>query len=205
MRTPALVPSPARLPRRATRLAAGLAGLALALATGCSTARSTAVHASWSGASAVAAATATGAGGDRPVIGLQHEGPIRVVYQISRDEWKDGVGKGLFYLEKLHQSYLDAGVSPARLDVRAVFHGRAADHLLVNETWDAWRDVEGGNPNAELVAELLERGVSLELCDTRREANGWSKDDVLPGVLLVTGAYQRVIDLQQQGYAYIRF
>lgn len=141
----------------------------------------------------------------RPIIGLQYEGPIRVVYQISADEWKDGVGKGLLYLRNLHRGYLDAGVDPERINIHSVFHGAAADHLLTDEAWNRWRGESDGNPNTQLIADLARRGVEIELCDTRRVANGWSKTDVHPDVVLVAGAYQRIIDLQLQDFAYIRF
>ena len=34
---------------------------------------------------------------------------------------------------------------------------------------------------------------------------GWTADDLMPGARVVHDAYSRLIDLQQQGYAYIRF
>jgi intracellular sulfur oxidation DsrE/DsrF family protein len=144
-------------------------------------------------------------GDDRPVIGIEHEGPIRVVFQVTTPETKGAVNKGLFYLKKLHASYVSAGVDPARLDIRAVFHGEGAEHLLTDEAWDRVRGASGGNPNTALIAELTRNGVHVELCDSRRVSNGWAKSDVHPDVLLVAGAYQRLIDLQLRGYAYIRF
>ena len=152
-------------------------------------------------------ATESGSGvrDERPVIGLQHDGPIRVVFQISADEWKDGVGKGLLQLRNLHQAYTDVGVEGDRLQIHAVFHGTAAEHLLTDSAWNRWHEESDGNPNAELVGELARRGVAVELCDTRRVANGWSKADIHPDVVLVRDAYERISDLQFQGFAYIRF
>ena len=153
--------------------------------------------------------TTAGMGGsardERPVVGLQHDGPVRVVYQMTADEWKDGVGKGLLYLRNLHRGYIDAGVGADNLKIHAVFHGAAAVHLLTDSAWNGWQEDSGGNPNTELIAELTRRGVAVELCDTRRVANGWSKADIHPDVILVGGAYQRIIDLQLRGFAYIRF
>ena len=62
---------------------------------------------------------------NRPVIGLQYEGPIKVVYQCTRDEWKEGVSKPLLYLKKLRGYYEKQGIDPDQLDLRAVFHGVA--------------------------------------------------------------------------------
>lgn len=142
---------------------------------------------------------------ERPVVLTQTEGPIRVVYQISRDEWRDGVGKGLLYLEKLHDQYIEEGLEASRLEIHAVFHGTAAEHLLTDEAWNRYKDAEDGNPNAELLKRLAEKQIQVELCNTRRIANGWSKSEIHPSVTLVNGAFQRVIDLQLMGFAYVRF
>src|SRR5690606_27497137 len=132
--------------------------------------------------------------GERAVIGIEHRGPIRVVYQITSDDMKDGVGAGLFYLKKLHDSYIAAGIAPDLLDIRAVYHGPASVHLLTDEAWNRDRNETTGNPNTAILSELAERGVHVELCNTRRISNGWAKSDIHPDVLLVSGAYQRLID-----------
>jgi intracellular sulfur oxidation DsrE/DsrF family protein len=144
-------------------------------------------------------------GDDRPVIGIDLKAPVKVVYQITTSETQEGVGKGLFYLKRLHDSYLAAGVDPKLLDIRAVFHGEAAVHLLTDDAWNRVRNESQGNPNTALISELVKSGVHIELCNAHRMRSGWAKSDVHPDVLLVMGAYLRIIDLQRQGYAYIRF
>lgn len=141
---------------------------------------------------------------DRPVIDLRHRGPIKVVYQITTGDLKNGVNEGLFYLDKLHASYVDAGFDPDQLDIRGVFHGDGAAHMLTDEAWNRVKKESKGNPNTALISKMVKNGVHVELCDSRRAESGWSKSDVHPDVLLVKGAYLRVIDLQQSGYAYIR-
>lgn len=142
---------------------------------------------------------------ERSVLPLEHDGPIKAVFQVTKDEMKDGVHKGLYTLKNLHESYVKAGIDPKRINLRAVYHGDAADHLLTDEMWNRWRKTTGGNPNTQILAELRDLGVSVELCDSRRIQNEWSKADVHPDVLLAPNAYQRIIDLQLRGYAYIRF
>jgi len=145
------------------------------------------------------------ASGERNVLPLEHDGPVKAVFQVTKDEMKGGAHKGLFALKKMHEEYVKAGIDPKRIDLRAVYHGDAADHLLTDEAWNRWRKVTGGNPNTQILAELKKLGVSIELCDSRRRENEWSKDDVHPDVLLTPNAYQRLIDLQLRGYAYVRF
>lgn len=142
---------------------------------------------------------------NRPVIGLQYEGPIRVVYEFTEDDWKDGVGKGLFYLKKLRTFYAAQGIDPSRIDIRGVYHGEASTHLLTDEAYNRVKGVTTGNPNTKFLSELIASGVHVEMCDSRRRQLGWAKADLHPDVLLVAGAFPRLVDLQLQGYAYIRF
>lgn len=152
-----------------------------------------------------ASATLQEGADDRPVIDFNHEGPIKVVFQITTPGLRDGVSQGLFHLNQLHDSYVAAGADPDQLDIRAVFHGDGAVHLLTDEAWNRVQGESGGNPSTALISELTKKGVHVELCDSRRVSNGWAKSDVHPGVLLVKGAFQRLIDLQGQGYNYIRY
>lgn len=152
----------------------------------------------------VAAGKAKPQDDDRPVIDIEHKGPIKVVFQITAGEMKDGVSKGLFYVNKLYDSYVSAGVDPKQIDIHAVFHGDGAAHLLTNDAWNRVKNESNGNPSAHLIAKMAEKRIHVELCDGRRQENGWSKSDVAAGVSLVKGAFLRVIDLQQSGYAYIR-
>lgn len=144
-------------------------------------------------------------GGDRNVLPLEYDGPIKAVLQVTKDETEGGVHKALFTLKKMYGSYVAAGIDPQRLDLRAVFHGDAADHLLSDDAWNRWRKTSGGNPSSKIIAELTRLGVHIELCNSRRVQNKWSKDDVHPDVLLAPNAYQRLIDLQLRGYAYLRY
>ncbi|WP_236622094.1 DsrE family protein [Novipirellula maiorica] len=142
---------------------------------------------------------------NRPVIGLQYQGPIKAVYQCTRDEWKEGVSKPLLYLKKLRGYYAKQGIDPEQLDLRAVFHGDASAHVLTDEAWNRVKHTDTGNPNTKLLAELKQMGVHVEFCDSRRQKEGWAKADIHPDVMLAEAAFARVIDLQHQGYAYIRF
>lgn len=130
---------------------------------------------------------------------------IRVVYQINTDEWKEGVGKGLLYLKKLTQAYREMGISPEDRAISAVFHGKAGYWMLNDKAYAAFKDSDGDNPNKEIIAALIEAGVSIELCAETMKSHGWQPHDLLPQVRMVAGAYPRVIDLQMRGYAYIRF
>lgn len=141
---------------------------------------------------------------NRPVVGLNYEGPIKVVYQITGADMKEGVNKGLFYLKKVRQLYMEAGVDPSRLDIKAVFHDDASPHVLTDGAWNKHQKATGGNPNTAIIKELTALGIDIELCNTRRISMKWEKSDIHPDVILVSGAYPRITDLQLLGYAYIK-
>jgi len=141
----------------------------------------------------------------RQVIGLQYDGRIRVVYEVSEDQWKNDVSKPLLYLKNLRKFYEKHNKNAEKLDIRAVFQGDASVHVLTDEAWNRVKTTDTGNPNTQLLSELEQMRVHIELCDTRRQREGWAKSDIHPDVTLVEAAYARLIDLQHQGYAYIRF
>lgn len=137
-------------------------------------------------------------------IGLTRRGNIKVVYQIKTDEQKNGLGAGLYYVSKLVDAYDRLGIDPSDRQIHAVFHGDAGHWMLTDA---AYVNVTGtaSNPNKDVIQHLIHEGVHLELCASTMKNNGWEKPDVIDGVTIVIGAYPRLIDLQLQGLAYIRF
>lgn len=138
-------------------------------------------------------------------IPIEQRSCIRTVYQIKTDDWKEGVGAGLHYLKKLRDAYRKMGIEPDALHMHGVFHGDAAYMLLNDSAYEASEQGSGENPNRALVASLVRSGVHIEICANTMESHGWTEADLLPGVVMVVGAYPRIIDLQLRGYAYIRF
>ncbi|MBI2310975.1 MAG: DsrE family protein [Betaproteobacteria bacterium] len=140
------------------------------------------------------------------VISIAKRAGVRVAYDVKDDVWDAGIGKGLYYVRGLLESYKALGVAPKNLKISIVLHGNSA-YWLLNET--AYRQHKNDpfdfNPNEKVVEELLAHGVSVEICGSTMRSKGWVAEDLLPGVTIVRDAYTRLIDLQQRGYAYIRF
>jgi len=140
------------------------------------------------------------------LIGIEKREHIRVVYDVRDDVWSAGIGKALYYVRGLVEAYRSQNVPPEKLHVSVVIAGKAA-YWLLNDT--AYQDYKNDpfayNPNSQVVEELIELGVSVELCNATRKGRGWQTEDLLPGVKRVHDGYTRLIDLQQKGYAYIRF
>jgi accessory colonization factor AcfC len=130
---------------------------------------------------------------------------IAIVCRIDSDEWKEDVGAGLVYVRELVDGYRSMGTSPADLHIVAVVRGEAAYWVLNDSAYAAFVEDEPQNPNKALIEELADMGVSLEVCEQTLKTYGWSKDDILPRVKIAPSAYPRIVDLELQGYAYIRF
>jgi len=96
------------------------------------------------------------------------------------------------------------GVTLSDVHVSAVLHGDAGRWALTDPAYNAFTMRSGGNPNTALIRDLIQAGGSVELCAETMSRHGWQKKDLRPGVRMVVGAYPRIIDPQQQGYAYTR-
>jgi intracellular sulfur oxidation DsrE/DsrF family protein len=106
----------------------------------------------------------------------------------------------------LIQSYQGQKIPLKQIHLSVVVHGNAGYWLLKDEKYqEVVNDPFAVNPNAKIVQELQSYGVQIELCHVTMKGHGWTQDDILPGVKVVFDAYTRMIDLQQRGYAYIKF
>ena len=140
----------------------------------------------------------------RPMVKVEPGGRYKVVYDIHDGELAAGVSRGLYYARGLIEAFGKQGVKPAQLDMHLVLHGEAAQYLLIDETYQkAVKDPFAVNLNAKITQDLLDRGVSVEICHSVMKSKGWKSEDVLPGVTIVHDGYTRLIKLQNDGYAYI--
>jgi intracellular sulfur oxidation DsrE/DsrF family protein len=68
------------------------------------------------------------------------------------------------------------------------------------ETSKLSAEVATGNPYKQLRAELMKRGVEVELCGATATAHKWGNEDLLLGVKVNTDAMARMSQLVQQGF-----
>ncbi len=140
----------------------------------------------------------------RTLVKVDPRAHYKVVYDIHSPDIAAGISKGLYYARGLIEAYGKQGVAPKQLDMHLVLHGDAAQYLLIDDTY---RDVVGDpfavNLNAKITQDLLNLGVSVEICHSVMRAKGWTADDVLPGVTIVHDGYTRLVKLQNDGYAYL--
>ena len=141
---------------------------------------------------------------ERTLVNVDPRAHYKVVYDIHSAETAAGISKGLFYARGLIEAYRKQGVKPQQLDIHLVLHGEAAQYLLIDTTYrDVVDDPFAVNLNAKITQDLLDLGVSVEICHSVMKSKGWTADDVLPGVTIVHEGYTRIIKLQNDGYAYV--
>jgi intracellular sulfur oxidation DsrE/DsrF family protein len=91
----------------------------------------------------------------------------------------------------------------AKSEVIAVFHTNAGHVTLHDKAYDVDRNIATGNPYKNLIADLMKRGVQIELCGATARVHGWGNMDLLPGIKVNTDAMSRTTQLVQEGFVKI--
>lgn len=140
----------------------------------------------------------------RPLVKVEPGKTYKAVYDIHAGDLAAGVSKGLYYARGLVEAFGKQGVKPTQIDIHLVLHGDAAQFLLIDKTYQkVVNDPFAVNLNAKITQDLLNFGVSVEICHSVMKSKGWKPEDVLPGVTIVHDGYTRLIKLQNDGFAYI--
>lgn len=124
-----------------------------------------------------------------------------VVFNMDHLAYAGDMPVGMKYMHLLSEHMKKTGATGK---IIGVFHGAAAYMTLNDKAYDAARHVTTGNPYKELIANLQKEGVQIEECSVSMKGNHWGNEDLLPGVLVNTGAVGRLIQLVQEGYVQIQ-
>ena len=81
-----------------------------------------------------------------------------------------------------------------------MFHTSAGHVTLHDKAYNADRNVSTGNPYKELVADLVKRGVRVELCGATAAVHHWGNEDLLPCIKVNTNAMARITHLYRKGF-----
>jgi intracellular sulfur oxidation DsrE/DsrF family protein len=125
---------------------------------------------------------------------------LRVAFSIADLAFEGDLPASIFHLQLITNDISDW---KAKAHVIAVFHTNAGHVTLNDDAYNAERMVATGNPYKELVAELMKRGVQVELCGATATAHKWSNDDLLPEIKVNTDAMARMSQLVQEGFVQI--
>jgi intracellular sulfur oxidation DsrE/DsrF family protein len=125
---------------------------------------------------------------------------VKTVFSIGALAFEGDLPASIFHLQLIENDIADWN---ARSEVIAVFHTNAG-HVTLNDTaYDAERNIATGNPYKELVADLMKRGVRIELCGATAKIHNWGNADLLPDVKVNTDAMARTTQLVQEGFVKI--
>jgi intracellular sulfur oxidation DsrE/DsrF family protein len=91
----------------------------------------------------------------------------------------------------------------AKAQVIVVFHSLAGHVTLHDQAYNTDRNIRTGNPYKELLADLVKRGVQVELCGATAAVHHWGNEDLLSYVKVNTNAMARMTQLVQDGFVQI--
>jgi intracellular sulfur oxidation DsrE/DsrF family protein len=125
---------------------------------------------------------------------------VKEVYSVGSLAFEGDLPASIFHIQLITN---DAADWNAKSQVVAVFHTNAGHVTLHDSAYDADRNVATGNPYKRLLADLMKRGVQVELCGATAKAHHWGNADLLPGIKVNTDAMARTTQLVQQGFVKI--
>jgi len=125
---------------------------------------------------------------------------VKTVYSISQLAFEGDLPASIFHMQLITNDIADW---KAESEVIAVFHTNAGHVMLHDSAYNADRNIATGNPYKDLVADLMKRGVRVELCGATAKAHHWGNADLLPGIKVNTDAMSRTTQLVQQGFVKI--
>jgi intracellular sulfur oxidation DsrE/DsrF family protein len=124
-----------------------------------------------------------------------------VVFNMDHLAFDGDMPVGMKYMHLLANRFKEVGIGG---QIIAIFHADVAYMTLNDRAYNAYRKISTGNPYKDLIVMLLKQGVQIEECAVSMSANGWSNEDLLPGVKVNAGAVGRIIQLGQEGYIQIQ-
>ena len=125
---------------------------------------------------------------------------VKTVYSVGALTFEGDLPASIFHLQLITNDIAD---SNAESEVIAVFHTNAGHVMLHDGAYNADRNIATGNPYKDLVADLMKRGVRVELCGATAKAHHRGNTDLLPGIKINTDAMARTTELVQQGFVKI--
>ena len=125
---------------------------------------------------------------------------VRMVFSIGALEFEGDLPASIFHMQLIEDDIADWD---AKSEVIAVFHTNAGHVTLHDSAYNTDRSIATGNPYRGLVADLMKRGVKVELCGATAKAHNWGNEDLLPGITVNTDAMARTTQLVQQGFVKI--
>jgi intracellular sulfur oxidation DsrE/DsrF family protein len=127
----------------------------------------------------------------------------KVLLDLTSDEKKGEVLKGLDRAATIANLYEQAGVGPSKgMRLAVVVHGPATTGLLTDEGY-ARHGGGAENPNREPIRRLREAGVEIYVCGQALARQKYRTDEVSPDVTVAVSAATVHINKQTDGYVLV--
>jgi len=125
---------------------------------------------------------------------------VKIVFSIASLSFEGDLPASLFHLNLIVSDVADWNASS---QVIAIFHTNAGHVTLHEAAYNVDRNITTGNPYKDLIADLMNRGVHVELCGATAKVHNWGNVDLLPGIKINTDAMARTTQLVQEGFVKI--
>jgi len=126
----------------------------------------------------------------------------KLCIDLTRGSAEDELNPAIKKLPRFVNLYAGGGAKAAKADLRVVLHGDAIRAALTDDAYAAATGTRG-NPNLALMRTLHESGVTFVVCGQSLRHAGQSPEDVAPIVEVAVSALTAVVNLQQDGFAYV--
>ena len=127
----------------------------------------------------------------------------KVVFDVTESpDDKSAVNPAIVSLARFFNLYARAGVPVKNVQLAMVVHGAATKDIIGHP---GYRKRYGAdNPNLELMAALVEKGVRVYVCGQAMVARGVARDELAPDVEAAISATAALLELQSEGYLVVR-
>ena len=122
---------------------------------------------------------------------------VKAVFSIANLSFEGDLAASLFHMGLIVDDVADWN---AKSEIIAVFHTNAGHVTLHDAAYNQDRNITTGNPYKGLVADLVKRGVKIELCGATAKAHNYGNEDLFPDIKINTDAMSRTIQLVQKGF-----
>ena len=102
---------------------------------------------------------------------------VKVAFSIAALAFEGDLPASIFHLQLITT---DVANWNAKAQVIAVFHTNAGHVTLNDVAYNTERMIATGNPYKELVADLMKRGVQVELCGATATVHKWETQICFP-------------------------
>ncbi|KPZ71095.1 MULTISPECIES: DsrE family protein [Shewanella] len=128
---------------------------------------------------------------------------FKVAFDMSKAAKPSEVNRSLNTLARFINMHVEADVKPQDIQLAMVVHGSSITDLANDAFYQQvhGKDVSEGNPNKELVQQLINHGVKIYICGQSAAYYGLEHTALLPGVDMALSAMTAHAVLAQEGYS----